>query len=119
MHPHVFARLLLVVPASFLAGCAEQENPIQAPGIEARDQSFAPEIAGEFTIVKTAGEDRAASAATNGTSYLVGYGNGAPSTVKARLVTAPNTLGAVSSTNRQGDAPFVAFDGANYLMIWT
>ena len=118
MRSHRFARFLLALPAALLVSCAEQETPTpQDPA--ALDQSAGAEIAGEFTLVKTAGEDNGGSMATDGTNYLVGFDNGSPNIAKSRLVTAPSTLGPILSTRREAHAPLIGFDGTNYLMVWT
>jgi len=75
----------------------------------------------EFPIATTTGTEEAASAAFDGTNYLVGIQGDADfqTNVTAQLVSKAGTLvGSRIKTGGTGGTPFVAFDGTNYLMVW-
>jgi hypothetical protein len=61
----------------------------------------------------------ALSPAFDGTNYLVGIIQD-DHNITAQLVSQTGTLvGPRISTGRTGGLPFVAFDGTNYLMVWS
>jgi len=76
----------------------------------------------EFPIATTSGREMAVSGAFDGTNYLVGIQGDASASnnITAQLVSASTgaLVGSRISIGRTGSAPSVAFDGANYLMIW-
>jgi len=75
----------------------------------------------EFPIATTTVWEMAASAAFDGTNYLVGIEGDAlyRDNITAQLVSQSGTLvGSRISVGRTGAAPFVAFDGTNYLLVW-
>ena len=74
----------------------------------------------EFPIATTTGWEMAASAAFDGTNYLVGLEGDAADkdNITAQLVSQSGTLvGSRISVGRTSGAPFVAFDGTNYLLV--
>ncbi|MBW2063052.1 MAG: hypothetical protein JRI95_16030 [Deltaproteobacteria bacterium] len=75
-----------------------------------------------FPIAVTAASEMALSAAFDGTNYLVGI-QGDPAAhynITAQLVSRSGSLvGSRISIGRTGGVPLVAFDGTNYLMVWT
>ena len=74
-----------------------------------------------FPIATTSGREFAVSAASDGTNYLVGIQGDQKdhADITAQLVSQTGTLvGSRISVPRTGGAPFVAFDGNNYLMVW-
>jgi hypothetical protein len=75
----------------------------------------------EFPIATTSGREFGLMAAFDGTNYLVGIQGDQThhANVTAQLVSQIGTLiGPRISTGRQGGTPSVAFDGANYLLVW-
>ena len=78
--------------------------------------------AGAFAIANSPNAEGSASAAFDGTNYLVGI-QGDQTThaaVTAQLVSPSGALvGPRISTGRTGGFPFVVFDGTNYLMVWS
>jgi len=76
----------------------------------------------EFPIATTPGREMAVSAAFDGTNYLVGIqgDQNDHANITAQLVSQSGTLvGSRIANGRSGGVPFVAFDGTNYLMIWS
>jgi hypothetical protein len=74
-----------------------------------------------FPVAATTGQEFAASAAFDGTNYLVGIQGDTShrANITAQLVSPSGSLvGSRISVGRTGGLPLVAFDGANYLMIW-
>jgi hypothetical protein len=73
----------------------------------------------EFPIANTAGGEMALSPAFDGTNYLVGIIQD-DHNITAQLVSPTGIrVGPRISTGRTGGLPFVAFDGTNYLMVWS
>jgi hypothetical protein len=75
----------------------------------------------EFPIATTSGREFGLMAAFDGTNYLVGIQGDEThhSSVTAQLVSQTGALiGVRISTGRRGGTPSVAFDGANYLLVW-
>jgi chitodextrinase len=76
----------------------------------------------EFPIATTSGREISIGAAFDGTNYLVGIegdqNNG--NNITAQLVSGStgSLVGSRISIGRTGGAPYVAFDGTNYLMVW-
>ena len=83
----------------------------------------APPALSEFPIAASSVGEFASGAAFDGTNYLVGFQQRAvvnqPS-VNAQRVSPTGALVGSSITvpGRIGDAPFVAFDGTNFLLVW-
>ena len=71
----------------------------------------------EFDILVSANDDRSISGATDGSHYLVGFST--RGIVRSVLVSAGGVVGQQASTGRTGLDPMVAFDGTNYLLVWT
>ena len=74
-----------------------------------------------FPIANTAQAEISVSGAFDGTNFLVGIQGDATAhyDVTAQLVSPTGALvGPRISTGRTGGAPWVAFDGTNYLMVW-
>jgi hypothetical protein len=83
--------------------------------------AYSGTIGSEFPIATSAGQEFSWSAAFDGTNYLVGIlGDGAAANnITAQLVSQSGALvGSRISVGSTGDAPNVAFDGTNYLLIW-
>ncbi len=75
--------------------------------------------AGLFPVAATGAKEYSISAAFDGTNYLSAIlGNGGE--IEAQLI-APSGLPAapIMDTGHTGSAPLVAFDGNNYLMVWS
>lgn len=75
-----------------------------------------------FAIAATPGMEGSISLAFDGTNFLVGIQGDAAShaNVTAQLVSQSGTLvGQRISVGRTGNIPHVAFDGTNYLMVWS
>jgi N-acetylneuraminic acid mutarotase len=78
-------------------------------------------IPGDFPVAQTSGREMAIGAAFDGTNFLAGIqgDSNAPHNVTAQLLSQSGTpIGPRIVTGRTGGAPQVAFDGANYLLIW-
>jgi len=74
-----------------------------------------------FPIANTSGREMSASAAFDGTNFLVGIQGDATAdpSITAQFVSKTGALvGSRISTGNRGGAPFVAFDGTNYLLAW-
>ncbi len=74
-------------------------------------------------VVENSGWGFSASAAFDGTNYLVGFQHGViadqNTDIKAQLISQSGAkVGPLISTGRTGGAPRVAFDGTNYLLVW-
>ena len=115
MSPSVLPnRVLLAAIGALLVACADDAtNP--RPLSDA-NSGVSTQSVNDFGIQISATDDQAVSAATNGTSYMVGLTTG--DRVKWRTVSLAGVPGALQSTNREGDEPMLAFDGTNYLMVW-
>ena len=79
-------------------------------------------IGSTFPIATTANREMSISAAFDGTNYLVGIQGDAVDkhNITAQLVSQSGApVGSRISVGRTGGVPFIAFDGVNYLMVWT
>ena len=80
-------------------------------------------LGNHFPVAATAGPELGSGcSAFDGTNYLVGIQGNATqgNAITAQLVSQSGTLvGSRISIGRTGSAPFVAFDGVNYLMVWS
>jgi len=79
-------------------------------------------ISSTFPIATTANREMSVSAAFDGTNYLVGIQGDAVDkhNITAQLVSQSGAMvGSRISVGRSGGVPFIAFDGGNYLMVWT
>lgn len=77
---------------------------------------------GEFPIATTAGNELGLMAAFDGTNYLVGIeGDEAHhANITAQMISQTGSLvGSRISIGRTGGMPSIAFDGTNYLMVWS
>ena len=77
--------------------------------------------AGAFAIANTSAQELSIGAAFDGTHFLVGVQGDQTfhADITAQLVSQSGALvGPRIFTGRTGGAPYVAFDGANYVMVW-
>ena len=84
--------------------------------------AYSVTVGSKFPIATTAQPEVSIGAAFDGTNYLVGIqgDNVHHASVGAQLVDQSGTLvGSLITTGRTGGAPVVAFDGTNYMLVWT
>jgi hypothetical protein len=115
------ARLLGAAIAALAAftGCRGDVTPTAVRAVS-RSVSVTRDVP-EFSIAPRGGDDFASGVATDGTNALVAFHRGTATgmgSVRAKLFSATGSELAVVNTGRRGTAPFVVFDGANYLMVW-
>jgi hypothetical protein len=112
-------RVFLGAAAATLLACAEKDAMSPRPSSDL-SAATAALPAGEFNVRTTPEDDQAFSPGSNGVDYMVGVtvGNFPNRIVQARKVFANGTISGVTTTNRKGDPPMVAFGGTNYLMVW-
>lgn len=106
--------LLMVAGSAVLFACAEDSSaPQMVEGPGGVFNTSTP----EFDILSSVNDDRSISGATDGSKYLVGFTTSG--IVRSFLISGGGNLIQEASTHRLGSDPMVAFDGNNYLLVWT
>ena len=85
------------------------------------DEPVCPQVGTAFPIANTSGTEMSASAAFDGTNFLVGIQGDAAAdpSITAQFVSKTGALvGSRISIGDKGGTPWVAFDGTNYLLAW-